>query len=193
MKFPRFDRPEDIPGQVRIQWRREPAARALAGLVAVCWPPLILTLLVWRPANWTPGVDIDWRLVVLCIGLIAAPTGIWALGRSRDISGRPATRLGVVWRFMLWGGLLAAGLQVLIALVVVIIGWFEAGGLMQGLGATETTLLIYGVGGLPIAILVGVSYALWAGLCVAFIAFRKAPEPVNDRLGLMERRRDGIG
>ena len=32
-----------------------------------------------------------------------------------------------------------------------------------------------GVGGLPIAMIVGVSYALWAGLCVAFIAFEARP------------------
>ena len=37
------------------------------------------------------------------------------------------------------------------------------------------------------AVLVGVSYALWAGLCAAFIAFRPQPE-VRDRLGLMGER-----
>ena len=189
MQFPRFDRPEDIPGQVRVQWRREPAAKLIAGLAAVCWPPLILTLIVWPPNNWLPGGETDWRLVVLLIGAISAPLGLWYLGRERDLSGRPATRLGVVWRFMLYGGLLAATLQILLALFVVVMGWFEAGSFLQGLGATETTLLIYGVGGLPVAILVGVSYALWAGLCVAFIAFQKSPEAVNDRLGLMGGRR----
>ena len=45
-------------------------------------------------------------------------------------------------------------------------------------------MLIYGVGGLSVAVLVGISYALWAGLCAAFIAFRPQPE-VRDRLGLM--------
>ena len=29
--------------------------------------------------------------------------------------------------------------------------------------------------GVPLAILVGISYALWAGLCVAFIAFEARP------------------
>jgi len=57
---------------------------------------------------------------------------------------------------------------------------------MQALGATETTLLIFGVGGLPIAMIVGVSYALWAGLCAAFIAFEARPA-VKDRLGLMPK------
>ena len=58
-------------------------------------------------------------------------------------------------------------------------------GWRQGLGALETTLLIFGVAGLPLAVLVGVSYALWAGLCVAFIAFAPAPV-VKDRMGLMQ-------
>lgn len=185
--LPRYETPEDLPGQVAVKWRRAPGARILAVIAAVCWPPL-LTLAFWRPKNWIPGLDIDWRLGLLLVGLIAVPTGLNLLERSRVLTGKPSTRLGVVWRFILWGGLLAAGLQVLIALAVTVVGWFGVRSLFEGLGVTETTLLIYGVGGLPVAILVGVSYALWAGLCVAFIAFRKAPEPVNDRLGLMRGR-----
>ena len=185
--LPRYETPEDLPGQVAVKWRRAPGARILAVIAAVCWPPL-LTLAFWRPKNWIPGLDIDWRLGLLLVGLIAVPTGLNLLERSRVVTGKPSTRLGVVWRFILWGGLLAAGLQVLIALAVTVVGWFGARSLFEGLGVTETTLLIYGVGGLPVAILVGVSSALWAGLCVAFIAFRKAPEPVNDRLGLMRGR-----
>jgi hypothetical protein len=185
--LPRFERPEDLPGHTRVQWRRQPGARLIAMAAAVCWPPL-LTLLFWPPKNWVPGADTDWRLLLLVVGLIAVPTGVEVVARQRERTGRPATRLGVIWRFMLWGGLLAAALQVLIALVVSVIGWFGARSVFEALGATETTLLIYGVGGLPIAILVGSSYALWAGLCVAFIAFRKSPEPVNDRLGLMRGR-----
>ena len=38
--------------------------------------------------------------------------------------------------------------------------------------------------------MVGVSYALWAGLCAAFIAFMPQPE-VRDRLGVMIERDDG--
>ena len=57
----------------------------------------------------------------------------------------------------------------------------------EAVGGSETSLLIYGVGGLSVAVLVGVSYALWAGLCAAFIAFRPQPE-VRDRLGLMADR-----
>ena len=185
--MPRFDKPEDLPGQRRVVWRQDQRSAILAVLAAVAWPPLILTLLIWPPQNWLPGREIDWRLVVLVIGLCTAPIGLWLLTRELRTSGRPATRLGVVWRFMLYGGLLAAGLQVTVALIMTVLGWFEAGSFMQGMGATETVLLIYGVAGLPVAILVGVSYALWAGLCVAFLAFSPAPAAVRDRLGLMDR------
>ena len=180
----RFDTPADLPGQRPIAWRRSPAAAPLAALIGAAWPPLILTLPIWPPENWTPALDMDWRLLVLAIGLIAVPVGVWALSRERDRTGKPATRLGVIWRFMFFGGLLAGALQGSMALLISVMGWFEAGSFGQAAGFTETALLIFGVGGLPIAIVVGISYALWAGLCVAFIAF--APRPVvKDRLGLM--------
>jgi hypothetical protein len=180
----RFDSASDLPGQTPVVWRRGRAAIPLAALAGVMWPPLILTLLIWPPQNWLPGREIDWRLMVLVLGLIAVPAGLYVVRRERDRSGRPATRLGVVWRFMLYGGLLSAALQTLLALLMALLGLVESGGIVQGFGATETTLLIYGVGGLPVAILVGVSYALWAGLCAAYIAFTPAPTKVRDRLGV---------
>ncbi|MEJ6789206.1 phthalate transporter [Brevundimonas sp. BR2-1] len=185
--IPVLEKPEDFPGQQRVAWRRDPQRIVLAALAGALWPPLVVTLIVWPPRNWLPSLEMDWRLVVLVIGLAAAPGGLWLLARERDLTGRPATRLGVVWRFMFYGGLLAAGLQGALALIVSVVGWFEAGGIAQAAGATETTLLIYGVGGLPIAVLLGVSYALWAGLCAAFIAFMPQPE-VRDRLGVMRDR-----
>jgi len=182
--IPTLEKPEDFPGQQRVAWRREPYLIVIAALAGALWPPLVGTLAVWSPNNWVPSLEMDWRLVVLAIGAVAVPGGVWLLARERERSGRPATRLGVVWRFMFYGGLLAAGLQALLALTMSLIGWFQSDGVAEAAGATETTLLIFGVGGLPVAVLVGVSYALWAGLCVAFIAFRPQPA-VRDRLGLM--------
>ncbi len=181
----RFDSAADLPGQTVVVLRRGRAAAPLAALAGIAWPPLILTLLVWPAQNWIPGREIDWRLTVLALGLIAVPAGLFVIRRERDRRGRPATRLGVVWRFMLYGGLLAAAAQTLLALLMTLLGLIESGGVAQGFGATETILLIYGVGGLPVAILVGISYALWAGLCAAYIAFVPAPEKVRDRLGMM--------
>jgi len=177
----------DLPGQTTIHARAGTLPLVLASLAGAAWPPLILTLPLWPPQALEPGRDLDWRLTVLALGLIAAPLILWRIRGERARDGRPSTRLGVVWRFMLFGGLGAAVLQVILALGMSILGWFEAGGVMAALGATETTLLIFGVGGLPIAIVVGVSYALWAGLCAAYIAFEARPE-VKDRLGLMPKR-----
>jgi hypothetical protein len=185
------EKAEDFPGQGRVALHREPHRLALAALAGALWPPIPITLVIWPPNSWIPSLGIDPRLVALIIGLIAVPAGLWMLSRERARTGRPSTRLGVVWRFMFYGGLLAAALEALFALVLCVIGWFEAGGLAQAAGATETTLLIYGVGLLPVAVMVGISYALWAGLCAAFIAFRPQPE-VRDRLGLMVAGRDPV-
>lgn len=183
------EKPEDFPGQERVVWRNEPVRVAFAALLGALWPPIPLTLLIWPPNKWIPSLEIDPRLVVLIIGLMAVPAGLWLLTRERQRTGRPSTRLGVVWRFMFYGGLLAAALEAAFALILCILGWFEAGGIAQAAGATETTLLIYGILLLPIAVMIGVSYALWAGLCAAFIAFRPQPE-VRDRLGVMGDRDD---
>ncbi len=183
----RFDGFDDLPGQARIAPRRAPLYPILAALAGAAWPPLLLTLPVWPPSSWAPGRELDWRLTVLIIGLIAVPLGLWRIHVERARTDRPGSRLGVVWRFMLFGGLLAAALQILLALAMTVMGWIEAGDVLQAMGATETILLIFGVGGLPIAMVVGVSYALWAGLCAAFIAF-EARTPVKDRLGLTPRR-----
>lgn len=183
----RFDSPADLPGQTPVIWRRTPVAVPLAAVAGMLWPPVAATLLIWPPQNWMPGREMDWRLMVLFIGLIAVPTGLWSIRRERDRRGRPATRLGIVWRFMLYGGLVAAAAQTLLALTVVVFGWTSTAGIGQGVGSTETNLLIYGVLGLPVAVLVGVSYALWAGLCAAYIAFAPAPDKVKDRLGVLTR------
>jgi hypothetical protein len=185
----RLETPEDFPGQQRVTWRREPHFVGLAALLGGLWPPLILTLPVWPPSNWVPGLEVDWRLVVLFIGLLATPGGLWLLDRERRRTGRPMTRLGVIWRFMFYGGLLATVLGAVFALVQSVLQWLHAASFGEAVGGSETSLLIFGVGGLPIAVLVGVSYALWSGLCVAFIAFRPQPE-VRDRLGLMGERSD---
>jgi hypothetical protein len=186
----RFDTPADLPGQEPVAWHKSPGRIMAAVALAAAWPPLIVTLLVWPPQHWPPAGDLDWRLGVLVIGLLAVPVGLWLLARERRTNGRPGTRLGVVWRFIFYGGLLAAALQGLLAMGVSVLGWFEAGDVGQAAGATETSLLIYGVMGLPVAILVGVSYALWAGLCVAFVAFEHRPH-VRDRLGVLDARVDG--
>jgi len=186
----KLDDPASFPGQQRIAPRRDPKRRALAALAGALWPPLILTFLVWPPRNWLPGLEMDWRLEVLLLGLVATPVGMWLLDKERLRNGRPATRLGVVWRFMFFGGLLAAGLGAIVAIGLSMLQWFNASTPGEAAGGTETTLLLFGVGGMPLAVLVGVSYALWAGVCVAFIAWQPQPE-IRNRLGVMGERREG--
>ena len=175
---------DDLPGQATVVRRREPWRTWVAAAVGALWPPLIITLLVWWPENWMPGLEFDWRLSVLLVGIIAVPAGIWLLDRERARTGRPGTRMGVIWRFLVLGGLLSAAVWGVMALLLVIFGAARSASLAQALGAAETNLLVFGVGALPIAVIVGLSYAFWAGLCVAFIAYEAKPM-VRDRLGVM--------
>lgn len=180
-----LDRLGGLPGAHPVVPRRTPQARVLSVLAAAAWPPLILTFLWWPPRNWFAGVDTDWRVVLFVVGLIAAPLGLGLLERAFSHADKTWTRLGVVGRFVLFGGLLAAAVQVAVAVIMLLLSAAASQSLLQGVGAIETSLLIFGVAGLPMAVIVGVSYALWGGLCVAFIAFRRAPDRVRPRLGLM--------
>lgn len=183
----RFETLEDLPGQRQVTWRQSGGWIGLAALLGIAWPPLIITFFVWPPETWLDGLNTDWRVLVLAVGIFAVPLCLWLLSKERTRTGRPATRLGIVWRFMFYGGLLAAALQGFNALVLSGIGAARSADVGQALGYAETALLIFGVGGVPLAILVGISYALWAGLCAAFLAFMPRPAPVRDRLGLSGR------
>lgn len=176
-----------LPGLKRVAPRRGAGALVPAALAAAAWPPVILTLFIWPPENWWSGVDTDWRLVMLAVGLIAAPVGLWLLLDSHGKTGRPSTRLGVACRFTVFGGLLAAAMQTIMAVVMAGLAGAASQSLVQGLGAIETALLIYGVGGLPLAVMMGVSYALWGGLCVAYLGFVPAPV-VTNRMGVLSER-----
>lgn len=189
IQLPTLEKPEDFPGQERVVWRREPHRLALAAIAGALWPPLVLTLPIWPPVNWLPGLEVDWRLRVLFLGFVMVPVGLWVLDKERKRTGRPSTRLGVVWRFMFYGGLFSAGLAALFAVFQSVRQWFSAASVGEAIGGSETSLLIFGVGGLPIAVVIGVSYALWAGVCAAFIAFTPQPE-VRNRLGVMGGRED---
>ena len=63
-------------------------------LAGAAWPPLILTLPFWPPSSWIPGRELDWRLMVLIVGLIAVPVGLWRILIERRRSGRPGPDRG---------------------------------------------------------------------------------------------------
>lgn len=175
---------DDLPYQATVRRRKEPIRSFLANLAGVAWPPLIITLAIWPPHNWIPGLEFDWRLSVLLVGAFACPGFLWLIDRERLLGKGPNTRVGIVWRYLFYGGLLSAALWVVLTLLLAIVGAVRSTSLGQVLGAAETNLMVFGVGALPIAVVIGLSYAFWAGLCAAFIAFEARPQ-VRDRLGLM--------
>ena len=61
----------ELPGQVAVAPRRQTSARVAAAVAGAAWPPLILTLPFWPPNTWMPGPEMDWRLMILLVGLIA--------------------------------------------------------------------------------------------------------------------------
>lgn len=169
-----------LPGSAPIRWRESPVLWApLAWLAAVAWPPIVVTLFLFPPQNWSLVYGPDWRFTTLLAGLVTVPAGLALLARERRRDGHPGTRLGVIWRFVLYGAVFSALAQLGAALLATITGSIEAGDLSRGLGAAETTFLIYGVGMMPFTMAVGVAYAIWAGLMVALIAFAPTPPPLH--------------
>jgi len=176
---PRSSVLDRFPGGEKVVPRRTPQARILASLLAAAWPPVLATLFIWPPHNWMSGLDTDWRVVLLIVGLIAAPIGLLQLEKAKRPNDAPWTRRAVIGRYVIYGGMLAAALQIIIALAIAAVYGFNGESFVQALGAIETALMIYGVGGVPVALMVGISYALWGGICVAYIAYKKAPSPIR--------------
>lgn len=169
-----------VPGSSPIRWRESPYLWApVSWLAALAWPPLILTLFLFPLQDWRVALDIDWRLAGLAVAALGVPMALELVRRERERTGRPNSRLSVIWRFTLYGAVLAVALQLIAVAVLLVYGWTRASGLAQGLGVAETTFLIYGVGLLPLTALIGAAYAAWAGLMAAMIAFVPAPPPLR--------------
>ncbi|HEY0052105.1 MAG TPA: phthalate transporter [Caulobacteraceae bacterium] len=169
-----------------VSWRRRPHLFVpLAWLAAIAWPPLVLSLIPFAPQRWTLGYGADWRFYAMGVGGLVTALSLWLIHRERLRAGRPATRLGVVWRIVLFGAVAAVAVELIAALALTVFGWNLAGPIGQQLAKGETTFLLYGVILLPFVMAVGVSFAVWAGLAVAFIAFAATPPPVKPRLGLL--------
>lgn len=169
-----------LPGAAPIQWRESPYLWApVSALAAIAWPPILITLLVFPPQAFTFGLDMDWRLLSLIAATLGVGTSLWLLRLEWNKTRKPATRLGVLWRFTLFGAVFAVAMQLLLVLALVIGGWLRVTGPAQGLGVAETTFFLYGVGLLPVTALVGAAYAGWAGLMVGLIAFVTKPESLR--------------
>lgn len=180
-----------LPGTAPIQWRESPWIWVPAAwLAAVCWPPVLITLIFFPPQAFTFGLDMDWRLLGLVCAAVGTAAGLWLLRLEWVRSHRPATRLGVLWRFTLFGAVFAVALQILLVVALIVGGWLRVSGPAQGLGVAETTFFIYGVGLLPVTALVGAAFAGWAGLMVGLIAFATRPESLRTPPHLLRGLRD---
>ncbi|WP_051257053.1 hypothetical protein [Brevundimonas aveniformis] len=184
-----------LPGTALIHWRESPVVWApVAWLASLAWPPIIITLLAWPPQAFSLGLDMDWRLLGLIWVAVGTAIGLWLLRREWRRSRTPTTRLGVIWRFTLFGAVLAVGAQLLLVFILLIGGWLRVTGPAQGLGVAETTFFIYGVGLLPITALVGAAFASWAGLMVSLIAFTRVPEPMRTPYHILKgQQQDSVG
>ena len=163
-----------LPGRERVVPRRTVQSTLLATLAAAAWPPILLTFPIWPPHHIWAGLDTDWRIVLLVVGLIAAPVGISRLAKAKRPNNAPWTRRAVIARYVIYGGILAGCLQLLMTIAQSILAALAGESFIQALGGIEAVVLVYGVLGIPLALMVGVSYALWGGVCVALLAYKKA-------------------
>lgn len=165
-------------GLVKAEWRPSPWAWApVAWAAAVLWPPVSATLLFFPPAD---GAFLqDWRLKAMAAAGVGVAAGMFLIRREREETGTPFTRVGVLMRFFVLGALFTAALIILAALAMAVTGAPFGSGVGAFFGALKTTLFLFGVAGAPFALLIGLSYALWAGLAVAIVAFRARPPSVR--------------
>lgn len=155
-----------------VVWRQPISLYGPLGwLAAVAWPPIVGTLIVFAPTEAAGGLVNDWRLKALIAGGLAIAAILWIIKGEREREGAPATRLGVMSRFLLFGFIFSLAALILVVLGFSIVSAFGDEGFLPALGGIESTLFLFGVAGLPFALMVGVSYALWAGFMVAVVCF----------------------
>ena len=157
--------------------RREPESlyTTLGWLAAVAWPAVIVTYVFFPPTAESGGFLNDWRLKALIAGGIAIGAIIWIINGERERDGSPSTRLGILSRFLLFGFLFTLAALIVLVLAFSFLTLFASEGFLPTLGEIESTLFLFGIAGLPFALMVGVSYAVWAGLMVSLISYKARP------------------
>lgn len=160
-----------------VVWREPVGLYNFVGwLAAVAWPAIVLTLIFLPPTREAGGILNDWRLKALIAAAIAVPAIMYLIRGEREREGGPSSRLGIMARFLLFGFIFSLAALILVVLGFSVVSAFGNEGFLSALGGIESTLFLFGVAGLPVALMMGVSYALWAGLMVALISF-SAPQP----------------
>jgi hypothetical protein len=163
----------------KIDWRG-PASLwvGLAWLLAVLWPPLPLTLIIW-PSDKTGLMTIqDPRAIALVLGAASVTITLMLIDRERKRDGTPRTRLGVLMRFIGYGFVFTVVATAVFAVGLALMQAFSYGDLFRRMGEAKATLLM-AVALMPLILLAGVSYMVWSGLVASFVAF--GPRPANTR------------
>jgi hypothetical protein len=167
-------------GTARVDWREPPVLWITLGwLAAVLWPPLPVTMLLW-PANTASGGQYrDWRVIAAVLGAISIAATMRLIERERRREGQPRTRFGVAVRFVTYGFLFSVGGGLILAVLGAFsTAIFATGDIVRRLAEFKASLLL-GLVSLPLALTIGVSYAVWAGLVASIISF--APRLQNAR------------
>jgi len=112
---------------------------------------------------------------------VAIAAILWIVKGERERDGSPSTRLGILSRFLLFGFIFSLGALILLVLAFSAMTVFGSEGFLPTLGEIESTLFLFGVAGLPPALMVGVSYAVWAGLMVSLVSFAPRAERARSR------------
>jgi hypothetical protein len=172
-------------GTARIDLRQPPGLwLVLAWLAAVAWPPLPITLAVWPSQHTAAAMLRDWRYTALAAGAVGVTLILWLIDKERVREGAPRTRLGVMIRFVAYGFMFSLLAAVTVAIVIALFALLGQGDVYQRLGEMKTALIM-GLAALPLALIVGVSYALWSGFAASIVAFVPR-SPVRLRHALLD-------
>lgn len=174
-------------GTARVDWREPPALWVTLGWVAaVLWPPLPVTWILW-PATQGAGALLDWRVIAAVMGGAGVAATFFLIERERRQHGQPRSRFGVVVRFIAIGFLFSIACALLLALVAAV--WtaiFATGDIVRRLAEFKASLIV-GLAFTPAALIVGVSYSLWAGVAAAIIAFTPRSPSVRPKPFMMDQ------
>jgi hypothetical protein len=107
------------------------------------------------------------------------------IDRERQRSRTPGTRFGVLVRFVALGFIASVIAAALGDVALAVVALFSAGDALRRVDEAKETI-VTGIAVMPIALVLGVSYSVWAGLVTAFIAFGKPRVSVRPRHIMMD-------
>jgi hypothetical protein len=173
-------------GSARVDWRSPaPLWIALAWVLGVAWLPLPLTLALWPSSDTGIETIRDPRAIAMVAGAISVTLTFYLINRERRRDGGPRTRLGVFLRFLAYGFVFTLLLTALADVGQAIRALFDEGDWFRRLGEAKATLVM-GIVVMPLALVFGISYAVWAGLAACLVAFGPRRPTAKPRHYLMD-------